>query len=143
MKDELDIHLDSINQNTNEIQSNYEYMTDIDAKVEKLSEKIDEIQMRLDPHFYTKFFEDIRLSRKEQDVFLGLYTEEDRISIPDLAKKLGLTVEMCQVLLSSLKANGIPVVKQLVDEQIHVSLDYTFKDLQARKNVLRIEAPFC
>ncbi|MBC8500999.1 MAG: hypothetical protein ISS25_01845 [Nanoarchaeota archaeon] len=143
MKDDLDVHLDSINQNTNEIQSNYEYMADIDAKIEKLSEKIDEVQMRLDPHFYTKFFDDIRISRKEQDVFLGLYTEEDRISIPDLARKLGLTVEMCQVLLSSLKAKGIPVVKQLVDEQIHVSLDYTFKDLQARKNVLRIEAPFC
>ena len=133
------MHLDSINQNTNEIQSNYEYMADMEAKVNKLSEKVDEIQIQLNPHFYSNALDEVRLSRREQEVFLGIYTEEDRVSMPELARKLGIAPEMCDSVVTNIRAKGIPVVRQLVEEEIHVSLDYTFKDLQARKNVLKLE----
>ncbi|MFH1589940.1 MAG: hypothetical protein ABIB43_05220 [archaeon] len=139
IKDEMDVHLDSINQNTNEIQGNYTHITDIEAKVDKLSDKIDEIQMQLNPNSILQNFDDISLSKREQEVFMSIYTEEDRISIVGLAKKLGLTLEMCELVLSRIKAKGIPLVKQLVNEEILVSLDYDFKDLQARKNILRID----
>jgi len=138
-KDNLDMHLDSINQNTNEIQSNYEYVAEIDAKVEKLMEKVVEIQMQLNPNAYQNAFDDIMLSKREQELFLGIYTEEDRISVLNLSKKMGLTLEMCETLISSMKVKGIPVVRQLVNEEMLISLDYTFKDLQARKNILNID----
>ncbi|NQU98971.1 hypothetical protein HQ533_05925 [Candidatus Woesearchaeota archaeon] len=138
-KDEIDMHLDSINQNTNEIQTNYEYLANIEAKVDKLSDKVDEIQMQLNPHFYSQNFSEIELSKREQEIFLGIYTEEDRVSVVKLSKKLGLTMELCEALIGRIVAKGIPVVRQLVNGDVFISLDYVFKDLQARKNVLNIE----
>ena len=132
-------NLDSINQNTNEIQSNYEYLAQIEAKVDKLSDKMDDINMQLNPDFFSQGFDKIELSKREQELFLGIYTEEDRISIINLARKLGLTFEMCEVMLSRIMSKGIPVVRQRVDGNVFVSLDYMFKDLQARKNFLKID----
>ncbi|MFH1770807.1 MAG: hypothetical protein ABH828_04585 [archaeon] len=140
-KDESDMHLDTINQNTNEIQANYAYLAEIEAKVDKLADKMDEIHMKINPGSYLQNFEEIMLSKREQEFFMGIYTEEDRISLVSLAKKLGLTLEMCEGFLSRIKVKGIPILKQLVDGKLFVSLDYDFKDIQARKNVLRIEMP--
>lgn len=133
------MHLDSINQNTNDIHSNYECVVELENKIEKLTEKIDEIQMKLDPKFYNKNYSDIKLSPREKDFFMGLYTEEDRISMSNLSRKLGITPEMAEAFVHSLSSKGIPVVRQMVDSEIHVSLEYTFKDLQARKNILQID----
>ncbi|MBC8494602.1 hypothetical protein H8D36_00445 [archaeon] len=140
VKDELDIHLDSINQNTNEIQSNYETISQMEVKIDKLTEKIDEMQMQLNPNAYMYNVDNVVLSMREQELFLGIYTEEDRISMPGLSRKLGLTLPMCEALINSIKIKGVPIVRQLVNEVMHVSLDYTFKDLQARKNLLKIDA---
>ena len=41
IKQEFLEHLDSINQNTNEIQANYEYLKEFETKLEKLRERID------------------------------------------------------------------------------------------------------
>ena len=45
IKEEFEDHLDSINENTNEIHSNYEYLCELDSKIEKLNEKLEEIMM--------------------------------------------------------------------------------------------------
>ncbi|MBU1201108.1 MAG: hypothetical protein KJ583_02915 [Nanoarchaeota archaeon] len=139
VKDELDMHLDSINQSTNEIQSNYEYLMALDAKIEKLTDKVDELQMQINPDFCQPDFSDILLSKREQELFLNIYTVEDRISMSGLARKCGLTLEMCDSLLRALSSKKIPIIKQLVDGVIFVSLEYNFKDMQARKNILKID----
>ena len=139
VKEEFDMHLDSINQNTNEIQSSYEYIMELDAKIEKLSDKIDELQMQVNPDFCQPDFSDVILSKREQELFMNLYTVEDRISIVDLSKKNGLTPEMCDSLLRALSSKKIPIIRQLLDGKIVVSLEYNFKDLQARKNILKID----
>ena len=38
IKEEFDEHLGSINENTNEIQANYEYLCNTDSKIDKLNE---------------------------------------------------------------------------------------------------------
>lgn len=141
MKDELDIHLDSINQNTNEIQTTYENVAELESKIEKLSEKLDEIQMQLNPAIKEYNFENLQLSEREKEMFLNIYTEEDRVSILILARKCSLTLEMCDSLINKLMSKGIPIMKQFVNEKLFISLEYTFKDLQARKNILGLDAP--
>jgi|TARA_Y100000294_G_C8507427_1_gene317278 hypothetical protein len=140
-KDELDMHLDTINQNTNEIQTNYESIAELDVKIEKLADKIDELQLLLNPSNYN--FSEVNLSKIEQEFFLNLYTVEDRISITNFARKCGLTIEMCESMLQRMISKGIPIVKQLVDNMVFISLEYTFKDLQARKNFLKIDVSVC
>ncbi len=139
IKDELDEHLDSINQSTNEIQSNYEYIAEIDSKLEKLSDRLDELQMKIDPQFRSYDFSNIRLSKREQEIFLNLYTVEDRIAVSELARNCGLDAALCESVLGGLSAKGIPILRQRVDDVFHVSLEYNFKDLQARKNLLNID----
>ena len=50
IKKELGEHLQAINENTNEIQSNYEYFNRIENKINKLTERIDQIQFFLQSH---------------------------------------------------------------------------------------------
>ena len=45
--DEFQEHLESINENTTEIQSNYTYLCELDNKIAKLNERIDEIHLIL------------------------------------------------------------------------------------------------
>lgn len=140
VKEEMDQHLDAINGNTNEIQACYEYLAELDAKIEKLSERLDEIQFRLDPQ---PSFEEISLTHREQEVFMVLYVEENPITAGEIAKRLGLSLEMVERYLVSLSAKGVPLLRTFVNGRVYHSLDLKFKDLQARKNVLNISESLC
>ena len=70
VREELDDHREAINQSTNEIQTNYEYLCKLDSKIEKLGERIDELTMfikQLKGQEQKKFIVS-RLTRKEQEV---------------------------------------------------------------------------
>jgi len=47
IREEFEDHLDAINENTNEIQANYEHMCELESKVEKVNARLDEIQLML------------------------------------------------------------------------------------------------
>ena len=47
IKEEFEDHLDSINENTNEIHSNYEYMCELDSKIEKVNENLQNLRLSL------------------------------------------------------------------------------------------------
>jgi len=89
IKKELDSYLDTINQNTNEIQSNYEFLIELDKKVEALSERIDELTLMINPKqsFINQEFD---LSLREQEVFLVLYAINKKFIIS--AKSLSFFV---------------------------------------------------
>jgi DNA repair exonuclease SbcCD ATPase subunit len=95
LEEQLDDHLQSINENTNEIQANYEYLCELDMKIEKLTERLDEIFMFLGWHAKNGY--DIRLepsplTESEQQVFMVLYTQDDNnITYKDIAAKLNLS----------------------------------------------------
>jgi len=137
VKAEMDQHLDSINQNTNEVQSCYEYLAELDAKIEKLGERVDELQFALVPEQQEPAY-DIVLTHREQEVFMVLYTCEDPVTGLEVARRLGLTVEMVDQYLGNISAKGVPILRTFANGKVYHSLDLKFKDLQARKNVLRI-----
>jgi predicted transcriptional regulator len=137
-KEELDIHLDSINRNTNEIHGNYEYLAELEAKIDKLSDKVDELQMQVNPHFYT-FDPNIKLSSREQEVFMALYTSDGRVTANDVARQLSLTEEIVERIVGNIAAKDVPIVKHVLGDEVFLSIEYHFKDLQARKNILQID----
>ncbi|MBI1969056.1 hypothetical protein HYS48_00040 [Candidatus Woesearchaeota archaeon] len=47
VKEEMEEHLQAINESTDEIQANYEYLLELEEKLEKLSIKVDELQMMM------------------------------------------------------------------------------------------------
>ncbi|MCF7866250.1 hypothetical protein K9L67_03015 [Candidatus Woesearchaeota archaeon] len=137
VKKELDVHLDSINQNTGEIQNLYDYMQEIDGKIEKLNERIDDLHLYLSPKI-TEHQLSVELSHREQEVFVLLYAAQDGISAIQIARKLGFTDEMVQRYVYNMIMKGIPILKQYEGDEMIFYLDLKFKDLQARKNILKL-----
>jgi len=129
-------HLDAINQNTNEIQACYEYLTELDAKIEKLNERLDTLQTIVLPEAEAQ--REIRLTHREQEVFMVLYTRDDPITSLEIARRLGLTSEMVDQYLQAVGLKGVPLLRTFVNDKLYHSLDLKFRDLQARRNVLHI-----
>ena len=137
VKTELNNHLDSINQNTIEVQSVFEFLSELDDKIEKLRERIDELQLYINPELDPDKFK-VKLTLREQEVFMVLYAVQKPVTLNDIARRLGLTEEMVNNYIFNLISKGIPVLKQFKQGKMLLYLDLKFRDLQARKNVLDI-----
>jgi len=143
--EEMEEHLETINENTSEIQSNYEHSTELDNKITKLNEKIDEIYNilgKLTGKKLTKIakYEDIDpLTTMEKNVFLNIYTEDQPITYAELAKKINMSISLTRQYLTNLLEKGIPIQKRYIKTRPYIYLDKKFKNLQAKKNILKIE----
>jgi DNA-directed RNA polymerase specialized sigma subunit len=137
IKKELNDHLETLNQNTVEIESNFEYLERLEARIEKLNEKLEELTLllRARPCEEVKANK-IKLSGREQEVFLLLYTSNEFMSYGDIAKKLGLTVVLAGNYLTSMIEKGIPLMKRYVDKQPAVMLDPSFREKQAKQGIV-------
>ena len=140
-------HLQAINENTNEIQSNYEYLCEIENKINKLTERVDQIQLFLQSNsnfIVDKIdnFEIKPLTRKEQYVFLVLYALEDEkgfVSYSDIARKTGFTESLVRDYIISITEKGVPIIKSYINNRAYLKLDKEFKRLQAKENILMID----
>jgi len=145
INEEFEEHLLSINENTSEIQENSAYLYELDNKISKLNERISDIYMILSKMTGKKLrkmpaFEDIDpLTEKEKLVFLNLYTEEKPITFTDLSNKLNMSIELTRQYIISLIEKGIPIQKTFKNTRPYLLLDQKFKNLQAKKNILKIE----
>ena len=81
LKNELNGHLEAINENTSEIQASYECMNELNDKMEKLAERIERIELFLQANsnfiVEEKSFDLKPLTKTEQHVFLVIYALED------------------------------------------------------------------
>jgi DNA-binding NarL/FixJ family response regulator len=136
VKAELDDHLDAINQNTAETQANQGWLAELDAKINKLSERLDDIELMINPDRARKM--DVKLTPREQEVFMALYLSKG-LSSSQIAKHLGFTDDMVSTYVFNLMSKGVPVRKELADDVVVFTLDSEFKELQARRNVLEID----
>jgi hypothetical protein len=144
IKHELDEHLDSINQNTNEISSNYEYLCEIDYKINKLSEKIGNIQIFMEENMGYKIakkpkYEIKTLTNNEQDVFLVLYTLEEKkgaVTYLEIAKRTGLSEDLISGYITRMIEKNVPIIKRYVNNLPYLRLDPQFKRIQAKENIL-------
>lgn len=136
IKEEMDDHLQSINENTNEIQLNHDSMSELDNKIEKLNQRLDEIEMFI--RHATGEEEEIKLTLREQEVFLALYTNEELVTYRDIAKKLGLTESLITKYITDIIKKGVPLVKLYEKNRVYLQIDEKFRDMQAKNNILNI-----
>ena len=147
VKKEFIEHLQAINENTNEIQSNYEYLSEVENKINKLTERVDQIQLFLQSN--TNFavdrienFEIKPLKRNEQYVFLVLYALEDEkgsVTYTDIARKTGFTESLVMDYITSIIEKGVPIIKRYINNRAYLKLDKEFKRLQTKENILMID----
>ncbi len=144
VREELDEHLYSINENTNEISSNYEYLCELDFKINKLSERIDQLQLFLEQNLGFKSakkpkFEPKPLTNNEQDVFLVLYTLEEKkgaVTYEDICKRTGLSKDLVANYITRMIEKNVPIIKRYVNNHPYLRLDPQFKRAQAKENIL-------
>ena len=142
---EFEDHLEAINENTQEIQHNYEYVCEVDTKLNKINERIDDIYAILSnltgKNLNKKSeYEDIDpLTTMEKNVFLNLYSEDQPITYANLANKMNMPLSLTRQYVTHLLEKGIPVIKKYLKTRPYISLDAKFKNLQAKKNILKIE----
>jgi len=143
--EEFEEHLSSINENTDEIQANHAYMCELDNKIAKLNERIDEVFHVLSKMTGKKLnkkpaFEDIDpLTEKEKAVFLNLYTEHKPITYSELSSKLNMSIDVARQYIINLMEKGVPIQKTYKNTRLYLFLDQKFKNLQAKENILKIE----
>ncbi|RLE39630.1 hypothetical protein DRJ17_00340 [Candidatus Woesearchaeota archaeon] len=139
IREELDEHLIGINENTTEIETQYEYLSEIDAKIEKLSEKIDDIYLFLGvnkEHYELKR----ELTLREKEIFKILYQEEvENVDFRFIARTLILPVSLVKRSIDNMIAKGVPINKKFLKSGVYLSLDRYFKRLQAKFNLVGIE----
>ena len=147
LKEELEDHLTAINENTTEIQSNYEFLNELDQKIDKLSSRLDQIQLFLQENSNFQFdhepiFEIQDLNNKEKEVFLVLYTLDDQshgVTYTEIARKLMLSETLVGNYILNMIGKGIPIIKCYINGKAHLKLDSDFKRAQAKSNICRIE----
>jgi len=147
IKEAFDDHLESINNNTNEIESNHEILNQLICKLDKLTERVDSMALYLhkkDLKFKdTSIIEIAPLTRREKEVFQALYELVQglpHVSYKQLAKKIGMTISLVQNYITSLIEKGVPIEKRYVSRQAFITLQPKFQRLQAKNNVVGLNA---
>jgi len=146
IRHEFEEHLQAINENTNEIAANYEYICELESKLDKLSERLDQIQMYLEADSgiavsKRKNFDVKRLNRMEQQVFLVIYTLEEEkgsLTYDDIAKRLNISEQLAGNYVTSIIEKGVPIMKRYINSKPYLRLDPDFKTLQAKENILQL-----
>jgi predicted nucleic acid-binding Zn-ribbon protein len=137
VKEELDEHLEAINQNTTETSAQSESIKQLEQKIEKLEEKFEHILELLgERHQYN--LEPLTL--REQEVFFALYQATDYkiCTAKTIALKTGLPVLMIDEVVDALIAKGVPIYRREIDAEYELILDPQFKQAQAKHNLIKI-----
>lgn len=128
IREELDEHLDALNQNTAEIASTHEYVSELDMKIEKLTERIDALQALLLAQTPASK-NSLKLNAKEEDVLRALQESTEPLNSTQIGRLCGLTPDLTAQTLYCLKQKGVKVLAQTVGEDTFYALDGRFSSV--------------
>ena len=130
IREEFNEHLLAINENTNEIQSNYEFLCELDGKIERLTERIDRIQYLLEGKRAEERHTISPLNGQEQAIVDALQGASATLTYEELSSRSGQPLPVVRSYISHLIAKGVPVMKKYAHNEVFLFLDPAFK--QAR-----------
>lgn len=136
IKNALEEHLTAINENTAEIQALFDFLQQMENKVERLSQRLDQLQ--LSQKLPLEKPQITPLNHLEKKIFLVLYTEETPLTYAEIAQKTGLSPCLIPEGLSSLSEKGIPIARTFSNEQMFFKIQPSFKELQAKENLVNL-----
>ena len=144
IREEFDDHRESINDNTNEIEANYELLCKLDAKVDRIEEQLEQLQLSLSQFLGNPSQPlsqaSIELDEREKDVFLVLYTAADEklLTYRDIATVMKESEFLVRGYITNMIEKGVPITKRYVNDVAYVSFGRHFKDRQAKENIVRL-----
>lgn len=140
---ELDEHLLSINENTDEVNQNFAYLEVMNHKIDFLAQRLDKMAMLLQdtPVADEKTYTLSRLTTKEKTVFSALYkllTGGKDATYQAMSKELAMPQSLVSAYITNLMEKGVPIIKKRVGKHIELSLERGFQEEQAKKNIVGV-----
>lgn len=136
IRQDLSEHLSAINENTSELQSFFDYLQELEQKIEKLSQRIDQLQLQNYLSKEKPYI--IPLNATEKKIFLTLYTEENFLNCLEISQKSDVPLSIIREHLASLIQKGIPLKRSFENSQTFYRLDPQFKEWQAKNNIINL-----
>ena len=136
IKSALEEHLHAINDNSSEIQSLFDYVHEVEIKIDKLAQRLDRMQLGMGQQLEKPAV--TPLSKVERKIFLALYTEEAPLTFQEIASRMQLPLPFIPECLSGLAHKGIPLQRSYVNNQLFFKLAPAFKELQAKENLVNL-----
>lgn len=144
VKEELDDHRESINENTTEIQTNHEFLMQLDAKIDKLASKIEEISLLVKGNSEEKHFRVKALTKREKEVFrtiYGLGATKAFITYREIAAQVGISEALIAQYVANIVEKGVPIVKRYSSNRVYINLTQNFREKQAKHCVVGLNTP--
>ncbi|MEK6837183.1 MAG: hypothetical protein AABX69_00905 [Nanoarchaeota archaeon] len=144
VREEFDDHRESINDNTSEIEANYELLCKLESKVDRLQEQVEQLQIGMSEflgmHTQADAASAIELDEKEKDVFLILYTaaEQKPLTYREIAAAIKESEFLIRGYVTNLVEKGVPISKRYINDIAYISIDRSFKDRQAKENIVKL-----
>lgn len=141
LKEQVDDHLQAINESTNEIQSNYEYLLELESKMNKLAERIEELSLIMSINPNQKSPEMPKLTTVEKEIFLALYSiseQQEYATYKEISDAVNLSETLIMNYITILIEKGIPIIKNYSDDVTKLKLSSYFKNMQTKQNILKI-----
>lgn len=143
MREELDDHRMAINENTDELTATNEFSNELARRLDKLTERVDELTLLIKGKKEEKNFSIQPLTSKEKGVFHALYVlteSQPYASYEQVARKTLLTKGIVMDHVTSMIQKGVPVLKKLDSTTVFLKLDQDFRQIQAKKNVIGLNS---
>ena len=132
----LEEHLSSINENTTEIQTLFDYLQEMEIKIDRFSQRLDNIQLSVGNPLEKP---DIKpLDQEEKKVFLLFYTENMPLSYSEISLKAKIPISMVPDYISSLIEKNVPLLRSMINNQVFFKLSPSFKEIQAKENLVNL-----
>lgn len=143
MREELDDHRLAINENTDELVAANEFVSELSKRLDKLTERVDELTLLLKGQKEQKSFSIQPLTNREKEVFHALYVlteSQPYASYEQIARKTCTTKGIVMDTLTSIALKGVPILKKLDGTTVFMKLDQDFRQLQAKQNVIGLNS---
>lgn len=143
MREELDDHRLAINENTDELVATNEFTNELSRRLDKLTERVDELTLLIKGQKEQKSFDIQPLSNREKEVFHALYVlteSQPYASYEQVARKTCLTRGIVMDTLTSMALKGVPILKKLDGTTVFLKLDSDFRQLQAKQNIIGLNS---
>ena len=144
VREELDDHRESINENTTEIQTSHEFLAQLNDKFDKLAARLDELTLLVKGRTEKSSTSVKTLTKREKQVFQAIYelgNMSQFITYRDIAKQLGTSEALIAQYVTNIVEKGVPVVKRYSSSRVYLNLEKSFREKQAKHCVVGVNTP--
>lgn len=141
LREELDDHRESINENTTELNTVYELLNELDGRLARVQSMVEELCLVVKGPSSLSI---APLSSRERAVCRALYAlgqTRPWVSYDELAKSSFVGKDVLAVTVAGLLSKGVPVLKKYDGNRAYVQLRQDFRQLQAKNNIIRVDVP--